>query len=150
MIRNDREYEEALRRLGEDEQLIATQEDSLRAQGFTDEQVEYGTQPLRAFREQLRDDIEWYDRVKKGDVGVLHDLTAIGRWLIGLRIAYSVSQAELARRLDVDPSLVSRDERNEYHGITVERAQRILTALRARPTMTVEGQEAGEREVTAV
>ena len=28
--------------------------------------------------------------------------------------------------------MVSRDERNEYHGITVERARRVLDALGAR------------------
>jgi hypothetical protein len=38
----------------------------------------------------------------------------------------------------VSESLVSRDERNEYHGITVERAQRILDALNETVTAQVE------------
>ena len=33
------------------------------------------------------------------------------------------------RSPDVNESQVSRDERNEYHGITVDRASRILDAL---------------------
>jgi transcriptional regulator with XRE-family HTH domain len=45
-----------------------------------------------------------------------------------LRIAADVSQADLAKRLDVDPSQVSRDERNEYHGITIDRAAKIIRA----------------------
>jgi transcriptional regulator with XRE-family HTH domain len=39
------------------------------------------------------------------------------------------SQRELAKRLGVPESQVSRDERNEYFGITLERAVRILDAL---------------------
>ena len=42
-----------------------------------------------------------------------------------------MSQRQLAERLDVHESQVSRDERNEYHGVTVERASRILDAMGA-------------------
>jgi len=40
-----------------------------------------------------------------------------------------VTQRELAERLGVHESQVSRDERNEYHGITLERAARVVDAL---------------------
>jgi len=49
--------------------------------------------------------------------------------LIALRIARGVSQRKLAERLGVHESQVSRDERNEYHGITLDRASRVLDAL---------------------
>jgi transcriptional regulator with XRE-family HTH domain len=39
-----------------------------------------------------------------------------------MRIAQGISQRERARRLDVHETQVSRDERNEYFGITLERA----------------------------
>jgi transcriptional regulator with XRE-family HTH domain len=42
-----------------------------------------------------------------------------------------MTQRELAEKLRVHESQVSRDERNEYHGITVERASRILDAIGA-------------------
>ncbi|MDQ5934747.1 MAG: hypothetical protein QG574_2816, partial [Cyanobacteriota bacterium erpe_2018_sw_21hr_WHONDRS-SW48-000092_B_bin.40] len=45
------------------------------------------------------------------------------------RIANGISQAELAKRLAVDVSQVSRDERNDYHGISIERAERVVAAL---------------------
>jgi len=48
---------------------------------------------------------------------------------ITLRITHRLTHRELPERLAVRESLVSRDERNEYHGITVERAQRIPDAL---------------------
>jgi hypothetical protein len=42
--------------------------------------------------------------------------------------------------------IVSRDERNEYHGITVERAQKILDALNESVTTRVEEPAARARE----
>ena len=47
---------------------------------------------------------------------MLSRLTAIGRLLTALRIAGGLAQRELAQRLGVDESQVSRDERNEYFG----------------------------------
>lgn len=51
---------------------------------------------------------------------------------MALRIARGLTQRELAERLSVHESQVSRDERNDYHGITVERATRVLDALSVR------------------
>jgi transcriptional regulator with XRE-family HTH domain len=67
--------------------------------------------------------------VRRREFPAITRLTQIGRLLIALRIAQWLTQRELAARLGISESLVSRDERNEYHGITVERAQRILDAL---------------------
>ena len=64
--------------------------------------------------------------------------------MICLRIAKDLSQAELANRLGVDPSQVSRDERNEYHGITLERVAKILEALGIKIRMKFEIEEAVE------
>ena len=40
-----------------------------------------------------------------------------------------MSQKELADRLGVDPSQISRDERQEYYGVTLERLRATLKAL---------------------
>ena len=40
-----------------------------------------------------------------------------------------MSQREIAQRLGAGEAQVSRDERNEYHGTTIERAQRVLEAM---------------------
>jgi hypothetical protein len=42
---------------------------------------------------------------------------------------------------------VSRDERNEYHGVTLQRAGRILDALNARVRSTVELPDTSETSV---
>ncbi|MDZ7772199.1 MAG: helix-turn-helix transcriptional regulator [Balneolaceae bacterium] len=65
-------------------------------------------------------------------------LPSIGRWLIGLRIAKGWTQEELANRLGVSQAQVSRDENNEYHGISVEKAQKILDVFNARFSMEIE------------
>jgi transcriptional regulator with XRE-family HTH domain len=84
---------------------------------------------MESFHDQLREEVEMFEGMKRGDLGALHNLTSIGRWLIGIRIAKGLTQQELADRLGVAASQVSRDENNDYHAISVERAQRILEAL---------------------
>ena len=65
-------------------------------------------------------------RVDEEDDGRFHGL---GRTLVAIRIALGLTQRQLAERLSVNESQVSRDERNEYQGVTVDRASRILDAL---------------------
>jgi division/cell wall cluster transcriptional repressor MraZ len=74
------------------------------------------------------------------------NLHGLGQVLIGVRIARGMTQRELARRLGVDETMVSRDERNEYHGISLERAQRVLDALHESFAMTVEERVPPARE----
>jgi len=80
----------------------------------------------------LEEEVESYERLKRGEFEDLDNLRGLGQTLISLRIAQGVSQRELAKRLKVHESQVSRDERNEYFGITLERAAKILDALSAR------------------
>lgn len=129
VIRNDQEYRAALAQIKEDQQVAAQQRAALEATVLAPEEVECAMQPLLSFHAQLAEEITWYQRIKRRDFGVLSRLTAIGRLLIALRIAGGLTQRELAQRLGVDESQVSRDEQNEYYGITVERAQRILDTL---------------------
>ena len=66
------------------------------------------------------------------DGGELVNLHELGKSLVALRVASGITQRELARRMRVDESQISRWERNEYHGITIERASAVLDALGAR------------------
>ena len=131
MIRSDQEFQAALKRMTEDQEVAARQQAALEEAGLAPDEVERAMQPLLSFHAQLAEEVTWYERVKRRDFGVLSRLTGLGRLLIALRIANGLTQRELAQRLGVDESQVSRDERNEYYGITVERAQRILDALGA-------------------
>ena len=88
--------------------------------------------------EQIKDEVESYERLKKGRLDELRNLHGVGQMLIGVRVAMGLSQRELAEKLGVHESQVSRDERNEYYGVTVERAVRILDALGVEATTRVE------------
>ena len=109
--------------------------------------------PVRTFHLQLVEEVEYYEQLKRGDPGSLQNLHGLGPFLVGLRIAVGLTQRELAARLEVDESQVSRDERHEYHGISVERAERVLDALRVQMVsqirMPAAGQDPGaERSTT--
>jgi DNA-directed RNA polymerase specialized sigma subunit len=129
MIRNEKEYQEAQRRLKEDQNFIAAQRRALEDLTLSAEEIERAMEPALSFHAQLVEVVEWYERVRRRDFETIHSLKAIGRLLIAARIANDLTQQELAARLGVSQAQVSRDERNEYHGITVERAQLILDRL---------------------
>ena len=79
---------------------------------------------------QLKEEVESYNRLKRGEFEELKNLRGLGELLIGLRIYKGLSQKDLAELLGVHESQVSRDEKNEYHNITLERANRILEVLK--------------------
>lgn len=129
MIRNENEYREAVGRLAEEKGRIKAQRAELKKMGLTADKVKRATDPIRSFHLQLEEEVRSYERLKRGEFDELSDLRGVGHLLISLRIARGLTQRELAERVGVHESLVSRDERNEYHGITLDRAARILDAL---------------------
>lgn len=138
MIRSEKEYREALERLRQDEEVLALQKEKLEGLGLSEGEVRRALEPMLSFRAQLEEEVEWYERVRRRDFGVIRDLSAVGTLLIAMRIANGLSQRELAERLGVSEAQVSRDERNEYHGITVDRVQRVLDAMGETLTSCVE------------
>lgn len=129
MIRNDNEYKEAVQRLQDERERHSQHEKQLAKSGLSKAQIKRAMDPLRSFHLQLAEEVAAYERLRRGDLGTLENLHGLGRTLVSLRIARGLTQRELARRLGVDESQISRDERNEYHGVTVERASRVLDAL---------------------
>lgn len=129
MIRSDREYREALDRLSQDEKVIDLQRQELKKHSLSEEEVNRALGPMLSFRDQLREEVEWYERARRRDFEVSMDVRDMGRTLISLRIANGLSQKELADKLGVSEAQVSRDERNEYHGIKLERVHRVLEAM---------------------
>jgi DNA-directed RNA polymerase specialized sigma subunit len=138
MIRNEAEYREAVMRLREERARLDEQRKQLKANGLTREQIKRATDPMESFHLQLAEEVESFERLKRGEFEEIHNLRGIGRLLIGLRIAQGLSQRELAQRLGVNESQVSRDERNEYLGVTLQRAAKTLDALHAELRTRVE------------
>jgi DNA-directed RNA polymerase specialized sigma subunit len=105
---------------------------------LSEEEVRRALEPTLSFRAQLEEEVEWFERVRRRDFGIIRDLSEVGTLLIALRIANGLSQRELAEKLGVSEAQVSRDERNEYHAITVDPAQRVLDAMNETLTSGVE------------
>lgn len=135
MIRTQAEYELARKRLADDVNVMAEQRRRLAELGLGPTEIARAMEPAMSFHAQLAEEVQAYDRMKRGDIEPISDLQEIGRILVGLRIARGLSQRALAERLGVSETQVSRDERNDYHGITVERAQRIIHALKGSVTI---------------
>ena len=138
MIRTDAEYQKAQEKLDQEQETLQRQREQLEEMDLSEEEVERALEPMISFRDGLREEIETYERMRRGDLSVLRDLQSIGRWLIGARIAKGWSLSRLADELGVSVQQVSRDEQNKYHSITTRRAQRILDALGVQFRLEVE------------
>jgi hypothetical protein len=128
MIRTEREYQAARQELRQADERADTYRRSLQQEGLDPAAVKRLTDPSVSFNKDLADEVREYEKLRAGIVEPVA-FAAIGRFLVGLRIAKGWSQRDLARALGVNESVVSRDERNEYHGVTTERAQKIFDAL---------------------
>lgn len=131
MIRTDNEYQEALKRLENDQAVIEKKRQQYIAMNLSKDQIETLLEPEICFHEQLEDEVSWYRSVRAGYIAPMKSLTDIGRMLIAFRIAAGLTQVQLAQALKVPPSQISRDERNEYRGVSLDRAQRIFDAIQA-------------------
>jgi DNA-binding XRE family transcriptional regulator len=149
MIHNEKEYAEAINRLTEENDRLSLYRKRLEEEGISAEAVQRVVDPMESFHLQLKEEVESYERLKRREFDELDNFRGFGHMLISLRIAQGITQRELAKRLGVHESQVSRDERNEYFGITLERAMKVLTALHVRLRTTVEI-ETPPREMAAV
>jgi len=138
MIRNETEYKEAVARLAEERNRLGEHRARLKESGLADEEIKRVIDPMESFHLQLKEEVESYERLKRGEFDELVNFRGFGHLLIALRIAQGTSQRDLAKRLGVHESQVSRDERNEYFGITLERAVKVLDALNVRLRTKVE------------
>ncbi len=148
MIRNDAEYKEAVARLAAEQERLAEHRARLKTAGLSDEEIKRVTDPMEAFRLQFVEEVESYERLKRGEFDDLENFRGLGHLLVSLRIAQGISQRELAKRLGVHESQVSRDERNEYFGITLERTMKVVDALKVRLRTKVEIDTPREMELT--
>lgn len=147
MIRNEKEYREAVSRISQEKTRLSRQEAELKAMGLDPAEAKRALDPMRSFHQQLEEEVISYERLKRGEFNEILNLRGLGQLLVSLRIARGLTQRQLAEKLCVHETQVSRDERNEYHGITLERAARILEALGVEIRSRVERVEHEQAEV---
>lgn len=129
MIRTEEEYQAALARVEDEEQAMAKERERLIAQGISPEHADIALEPYIAFRMQFLDEIEEYEKLRRGQIEDIENLGGLGRRLILLRLYRRMTQKELAERLGVSIQQVSRDEKNEYHNAGTDKIRRVLEAL---------------------
>ena len=66
MIRTETEYQEAVRRHTEERARLADHQKRLEAEGLTGDELQRVLDPLRSFQLQLQEEIESYERLKRG------------------------------------------------------------------------------------
>lgn len=137
MIKTAKEYEETQKRLAEADAVSEAQRAALEQSGLSPKHIAIAMSPLQAMRDQLQGELDWFEQARRGAIRPIPSLSNIGLSLIALRIARGLTQRQLAERLGVNEAQVSKDERNEYHGVSVERAQRVLDALDGEVTVSV-------------
>src|SRR5712692_9002311 len=110
MIRTDVEYKRSLDLL----EALQHQIEATRAwacdQGCTADEAESAADPIRNMRVNIEQEVHEYEGAHHRSFPVIHRVSSIGRLLILLRIAHSMSQKELADKLGVSEAQVSRDE----------------------------------------
>ena len=131
MIRNEQAYHRAKKKLLEERAQLDSLVRALKEEGLGPEAIARTTGMMSGRVEELELGVARYEQAKRGEFGQVVNLEGLGALLVGARIALGITQSELARRLEVDPSQVSKDERFEYQGLTMERATRVLDALGA-------------------
>jgi len=143
MIRNDTEYRKSVEKVQAEEVRIHAMRENLAQEGYVLEEINRLIDPITSFHLQLKEEIVSYEKLKRGEFNELYNFRGVGHLLISLRIAKGMTQKELADKLGVKESQISRDERNEYHNITIDRASRIMDALGVSICSTVLWHQAG-------
>lgn len=138
MIKNETAYQKAVEKLKQDQEYINSEKKRFEKMKLNAEQVDMAIQPLISFHEQLKAEVEYYERIKRGTFNPIYKFTDIGKTLIAYRIYLNLPQVELAKRLRVSEAQVSRDERNEYYGATTEKIENVMKAMGIKATINIE------------
>lgn len=132
MIKSKLEYERAKQEVEKYNARMQSEVQECRKLNLSDDEVNRLIAPSRAYYDQISTEIDSYEKLLNHDERELKRLSEFetpGRFLIALRLFRGVSQKQLAQMLRVDPSQVSRDEKNEYHGASYERLKSVFETL---------------------
>jgi DNA-directed RNA polymerase specialized sigma subunit len=140
MLRSAASYHEAQRLLQDQDALLAASRAEYQAQAIAPDDIERLLQPLVGRRAALAAALADFERSRRREFPVIHNLNDLGKLIIAARVASGLSQRELAARLGVSETQVSRDERFAYRAVSVTRAQRILDVLGECVTLSIDHQ----------
>ena len=136
MIRTETEYRRTARLAAASQARLASERKKLTRAGLSSDEIRLRTDLAQGLLDDLLAELRAYERLKAGDFKDPAAFEHLGEALVGLRIAAKLTQRELARKLGVHESQVSRDERYAYQGATFERLMRVLEALGVRAQLS--------------
>jgi hypothetical protein len=82
MIRNEAEYQNASVRLKEEQARLAEHRARLEATGLSRDEIKRVIDPMESFHLQLKEEVESYERLKRGQFDELENLRGLGHLLI--------------------------------------------------------------------
>ncbi|MBF0315121.1 MAG: helix-turn-helix transcriptional regulator [Oligoflexia bacterium] len=129
MIKTEEEYLEAKKKLEQEFQDLENHKLKMKKAGVSEDHLRLAIDPLSSFALQLKEEVEEYEKLRRGQFEVIENLNGIGRMLVALRIFKGMKQKDLADKLEVTETQISKDEHNEYHGSSIEKIQKVLNAL---------------------
>ena len=129
MMKTEKELEMAKKQLAKLTELYNTQLGELTAKGLTKKQAKESLSSSWTYAMQCKEEIDLYEKLKNGELPAMEHFSTKGKYFVAARIAKGMTQRELADKLGVKESAVSRDERNEYHGMSVEKMERLAQVL---------------------
>lgn len=132
MMKTDRECELAKQSLAKMDELYRTQLKDLLARGLSEEQAKSSLSSSWTYAMQCKEEIELYEKLKAGHLPPPEHFSTKGKYFVAARIALGMTQRDLAEKLGAKESAVSRDERNEYHGMSADKQDRVAAALNAK------------------
>lgn len=130
MIKTEAAYKRAIEKLQEDLDFIKSEKERLSQIGLTEEEINTVIEPQITFHAQMEEEVQYYEKIKRGEFNPILNFNDIGKVLVAYRIYIGISQQELAARLNVSEAQVSRDERHEYYGATKERIHEVMQAMK--------------------
>ena len=131
MIRSESDLRDAGARLADFRDQVQRIRTELAQRGLGDDAIRIAIAPQEAMVDDIAWEVALYERLKTGDADAVPSFAPEerGKALICLRIIKGWTQRQLAEALGVSEAVVSRDERNEYHGISLEKYGKVLSAL---------------------
>ncbi len=139
MIKSEREKNRKLQEIKDCEKLIAQNRELLERIGLSQDQIEKHIQPSVALLRELQAEVTEYNSLTQGNPPS-ESIEKIGDMLVKLRIYKQLTQKALAEKIGVDETQVSRDERNHYRGVSLDRLLKVVQALDVHIEVTIKKQ----------
>ena len=129
MIKTQTAHQATRNELKKYDKMIQEQRNHFQSMGLSNEQIEIVLQPIYSYSEKLKEDILEYEQALKGEFQESYSFENLGPLLISYRIYLGWTQTQLAEKLGVAVSQVSRDENNEYFGSSLEKMVKIMKIM---------------------